>query len=276
VISHIYREGRPCPARLLATAASRRELATADSVAEVIAWRIDAFLADNPEPALAAVISPEIAADGFGPALSAACPAYESAARARERLTALTLTTLGAPLAVRAQSEDAWPALIAALRRAENTGYCPADALTRVATARQLCTARSISEVLAWRINRYVAAHPAEEGSPVAGSLPASLLPWISGPRQVPLDGEATPPLVAYLDDAAALISARVSCLAAPASGSATSAWSLPTVTSTRSPLTTHGRSSVPTPSPATQATTRTGTPPNPSCPPASSPDSNP
>jgi hypothetical protein len=41
------------PARLLATVAFRRELASADSVAEVLAWRIDAFLdgnAGSPQP----------------------------------------------------------------------------------------------------------------------------------------------------------------------------------------------------------------------------------
>src|SRR4029077_10499971 len=46
------------PARLLATVASKRELASADSVAEVIAWRIDAFIGDNPEPPLPAGPSP--------------------------------------------------------------------------------------------------------------------------------------------------------------------------------------------------------------------------
>ena len=40
------------PARLLATVASKRELASADSVAEVIAWRIDASV--STEPPLAA------------------------------------------------------------------------------------------------------------------------------------------------------------------------------------------------------------------------------
>ena len=88
-----------------------------------------------------------------------ACPAYESAGEARERLTALAVATLGAQLAERAQAEAAWPALIAALRRAENAGFDPADALTRTATARELRTARSVSEVLAWRINRHLAAH---------------------------------------------------------------------------------------------------------------------
>ena len=179
-----------------------------------------------------------------------ACPAYESTGEARERLTALTVATLGGELAERAQAEVAWPALIAALRRAENAGFDPADALTRTATARELRTARSVSEVLAWRINRHLAVHsaaPADAGTtpndttmtttnaPVTatqstvpadeqdhasarqtaatGSVATPLLPWVPGPRQVPADGEAAP-LTAYLGDAAALITARVTDLA--------------------------------------------------------------
>ena len=192
-------------------------------MAEVLAWRIDAFLGDNPEPPQPAAISPEPALRTGDPVPAPACPAYESTAEARERLTALAAATLGGQLAGRAQSEVAWPALIAALRRAENAGYSPADALTHVATARELRTARSISEVLAWRINRHLAAHPAEMDSPVitadevtaatatepltpedsitlpggqdraqhgqaatAGSFTAPLLPWVPGPRQSP------------------------------------------------------------------------------------------
>jgi hypothetical protein len=169
---------------------------------------------------------------------------------ARERLTALTIATLGGEIAERAQAEAAWPALIAALRGAENAGYDPADALTRTATARELRTARNVSEVLAWRINRHLAVHsaaPADEGptpndttmttsnAPVTatqstvpadeqnhasarqtaatGSVATPLAPWVPGPRQVPADGEAAP-LTAYLGDAAALITARVTDLA--------------------------------------------------------------
>jgi hypothetical protein len=182
--------------------------------------------------------------------LAPGCPAYESTGAARERLTTLTTATLGGQLADRAQSEVAWPALIAALRRAENAGYDPADALTRTATARELRTARSISEVLAWRINRHLAAHsaaPAGAGTtpnditmatanssltnadsavPADGhdhapashaaatdSMTAPLLPWVPGPRQDRADAVAAP-LTAYLGDAAALITARVTELA--------------------------------------------------------------
>jgi len=232
------------PARLLATVAAKRELRSADSVAEVIAWRIDAFLAGSPEPVQAApatppgardasgrpgVSMPEPGHDSTGRAPVPACQPYGNPARARERLAELAATALGAQLAQRARAETAWPALIAALRRAENAGYGPADALTHVATARELRTARSISKVLAWRISRHVAAHPAvmpaataaDPGAtaPACSPEPAvtraeALLPWVPGPRQVtPAAGE-TAPLTAYIDDAATLITARVTELA--------------------------------------------------------------
>ena len=159
-----------------------------------------------------------------------ACPAYESAGDACKRLTALTAATLGSQLAARAQAETAWPAFIAALRRAENAGYDPADALTRTATARELRTARNVSEVLAWRINRHLAAHsgaPASAGTTANdiaiatanatltttestpadghdraptgqaaadGPLAAALLPWVPGPALGCLPGGGAGP----------------------------------------------------------------------------------
>ena len=237
------------PARLLATVAAKRELESADSVAEVIAWRIDAFLDGNPWPQQPVDISPRspLPAGGWMP--GPAYPPYESTSEARERLTALTAATIGGELADRAQAETAWPALIAALRRAENAGYDPADALTRTATTRELRTAPRVSEVLAWRINRHLATNSpalADEGAtpndtiatanatltttestappdgqdrvPIDqaeadGSLAAALLPWVPRPRRVAADNNAAP-LPAYLDDAAALINARVADLA--------------------------------------------------------------
>ena len=238
------------PARLLATVASKRELASADSVAEVLAWRIDAFLSENPDPPQHVDISLEPTATSANSTLAPNHPVYESASKARGRLTALAIATLGDPLADRAQAEVAWPALLAALRRTENAGYSPADALTHVATARELRTARSISEVLAWRINRHLAVHSGDTDSTVVrtnemttdaaaapqaaqenhpfvvgdgraqaaqslptGRLATPLLPWVPGPRQARAEDQAAA-LTAYLSDAAALISARIETLA--------------------------------------------------------------
>jgi conjugative relaxase-like TrwC/TraI family protein len=206
------------PARLLATVAAKRELDSAESVAEVIAWRIDGFLAGSPVPP---------AADGKPPV--PACRAYESAAGASTRLTAIAVTALGVQLAGRAQGEVAWPALIAALRRAEHAGYNPADALTRTATARELRTSPSISEVLAWRISRHVAAHPAgvaavtaadpDAAAPAGSPEPAvthapALLPWVPGPRLVPAGTGEAAPLTAYINDTATAVTARAAELA--------------------------------------------------------------
>jgi hypothetical protein len=80
-------------------------------------------------------------------------------------------------------TETAWPALIAALRRAENAGCDPAAALSSAATTRELRTARSISEVLAWRIGRHLAATGSPDRGDSAASTPAAgLLPWVASP----------------------------------------------------------------------------------------------
>lgn len=151
--------------------------------------------------------------------------AYENAADASKRLTALAITVLGGPIANRAQTETAWPALIAALRRAEAAGFDPEDALTRTATNRELRTARSVSQVIAWRVNRHVAAHPSDsaaepgaapaDGSSEPASASEALLPWVPGPRQTaPEDGGAATSLAAYINDTATTITTRVNELA--------------------------------------------------------------
>jgi len=215
-------------ARLLATTAAKRELVAADSIAEVITWRLDAFLTSHPEPPQSAGNTPEPAKPGHDPMPAPACQPYESATAARKRLTELTHTTLGPQLAERARAETAWAALIAALRRAENAGFNPADALTRTATTRELHTARSISEVLAWRISRHVAACLADtlpattdpgtaapDGSPEPDTTRIeALLPWVPGPRLIPVRPGKTAPLTAYIQDAATALTARVEELA--------------------------------------------------------------
>jgi hypothetical protein len=201
------------PARLLATVAFKRELASADSVAEVLAWRIDTFLDDNHDFPQPVDMSGKPTLPHDDPLHQPDCLAYEGTAEACQRLSALAVTTLGGQLADRAQAEAAWPALIAALRRAENAGYSPTDAITRVAATRELRTAPSVSEVLAWRINRHLAAHSADDQSTATGPGTASLLPWVPGPRQVPPNDQAAP-LTVYLSEAADLITTRIQAVA--------------------------------------------------------------
>lgn len=114
----------------LATVTFKRELASADSLAEVLAWRIDTFLDGNPGCPQPVDMSGKPVLPGGDPVPSPACHAYESTADAREHLTAVAVSILGRQLSDRAQNEIAWPALIAALRRAENADFSPADALT--------------------------------------------------------------------------------------------------------------------------------------------------
>jgi len=79
--------------------------------------------------------------------------------------------------------------------------------------------------MLAWRISRHVAAHPADIPAATAtdsGAVPPTcspapdatraeaLLPWVPGPRLVPARTGEAAPLTVYIDDAATVITARV------------------------------------------------------------------
>ena len=93
------------PERLLSLAAGQRELGSADSVAEVLSWRIDGYLAEHPAPPVTGRLAPE------------------SGAAVWERLTAVVASLLGPQLPAHTQEEKAWPALIAALRRAQDADF---------------------------------------------------------------------------------------------------------------------------------------------------------
>lgn len=181
--------------QLLTEVVDLRELGTARSAAEVIAWRIDAYITDRPAPprldepteadalryagllravpALSrAVLDPAVAVrpphpwpPGSGRVEGTARPAAEPVP-----IADVVNGVLGATLTGRARSEPAWPALEAALRRAQRWGHDPAVLLGRLARSRELRTAPSISEVLAWRIGGYLAAErAAAPRDPVVG-----------------------------------------------------------------------------------------------------------
>jgi conjugative relaxase-like TrwC/TraI family protein len=186
------------PATLLKIAADERELGTADSVAEVMSWRIDAIVKDTAVP-------PK-------PGASA-----ESPAAAKARLADITATALGPRYSAQARSEAAWPALIAALRRAEAAGHDPGDVLAGTAEAHELRTARSISELLAWRVSQRAddaALTGTGDGAGpemARGVRDKGVLPWVTRPPAGPAAPGTMP---AYLADTADLISARVGELA--------------------------------------------------------------
>ena len=197
------------PSQLLAEVASVRELATARSIAEVIAWRIDAHITDRPAPprldqpteadavryadllrALPgfgeAALDPAVAVQPPSPWPSWADEKRNSAQRATEAVAATEVVTrvLGAKLASRARAEAAWPALAAALRRAQRCGHDPAALLGRLARSRELRTARSLSEVLAWRVGEHLttghspATGPAETGAQTIDPQTWARLAW--------------------------------------------------------------------------------------------------
>jgi hypothetical protein len=195
--------------QLLTEVVDLRELATARSTAEVIAWRIDAYTADRPAPPRLdeptqtdaaryasllravpifkeATLDPAAAVQPMDAWPAGSGEVHRSAQRMAESTPIADAVTgvLGATLAGRARSESAWPALEAALQRAERRGHAPAALLDKVAHSRELRMARSISEVLAWRVGSYLASeHTAaamvpKSGAPELGARTWAMLAW--------------------------------------------------------------------------------------------------
>jgi hypothetical protein len=108
------------------------------------------------------------------------------------------------------------------LRRAEDADFDAGELLAAVAGSGGLRTADNVSEVLAWRVNRYLAAHPADaeraapRGPASDAARPARevLLPWVQRPHR---NGDEARPLGQWLTEAGNLITARVDELAATA-----------------------------------------------------------
>ncbi|MER7919050.1 MULTISPECIES: AAA family ATPase [unclassified Streptomyces] len=104
----------------------------------------------DPVTALTHAVRTPLATDGI--------PENHQNTPAALRQQALAATVLGDEHATRARNENTWPALTAALRRAETAGHEPATLLRRVAEQRPLTGADSLSQVLAWRIGRHISA----------------------------------------------------------------------------------------------------------------------
>jgi conjugative relaxase-like TrwC/TraI family protein len=157
---------------LLETTAWRRELATAQSLAQVISWRlrrvIDNELPPEPGPdptpaevaryrAVLARLAPALAAE-IGPLPALAMPAARtgtSTDREREYQRALH-KTLGTVRVNRARNDAAWSTLLLALRRADDLGLDPADVLTAAVDRRTLRSASSLSQSIALDVHRYL------------------------------------------------------------------------------------------------------------------------
>ncbi|MER8184244.1 AAA family ATPase [Kitasatospora sp. NPDC094015] len=106
--------------------------------------------ASDPVTALTRAARTTLAADGI--------PEHHQQAPEALRRQALAADVLGTQHAARALGESTWLALTAALRRAETAGHEPAVLLRQVAESRPLNGADSLSQVLAWRIGRHLAA----------------------------------------------------------------------------------------------------------------------
>ncbi|MEV6987512.1 MobF family relaxase [Sphaerisporangium sp. NPDC051017] len=92
----------------------------------------------------------------------------------------ITTEALGVQTADQLRAQPAWPALAAALRRTEHDGYNPVEMLRRVAQAPKPSSAEAASQLLAWRLGRYLSTQAAPDQA--SETLPARtdwrLLAW--------------------------------------------------------------------------------------------------
>jgi hypothetical protein len=145
------------PVAVLAEVAGQRGLSDARGVAEVLAWRLERWMAGERRALMVRPVS---------------APGGVSVPRSRAEAAALTSSAPGravveteevdyAPM-VRAQltglageavlSDAVWPALAQQLARVDAGGDDAAAVLAEVVTARELETAESIAQVLRWRL----------------------------------------------------------------------------------------------------------------------------
>jgi hypothetical protein len=168
--------------QVLAAVVPARELHTADSIGAVVAWRIEGYIADQPAlprhnqptsadlrrytallasiPALAGIsLETDVDAGHPDPHATARAGRASSSVAVVADCSADVASIFGAQATQRARGEAAWPAVEAALQRAGRAGY-DTDALTKVVQREELNNFPSVSEVLAWRIGRYLETDP--------------------------------------------------------------------------------------------------------------------
>ncbi|MFK3983068.1 MobF family relaxase [Micromonospora sp. NPDC050397] len=161
--------------QVLAATARRGTLAAADSPAQLLAWRINDHIdGRRPAPALsqptvadttryAALLQPILrTTDPMNPVDGTRAPRllHTDPATGVVDHQRILAAVLGDRDASRAAGESAWPALRNAIRRAEHAGHDPLTAVATAVISRPLYDARSLSEVLAWRLNHHLDTTP--------------------------------------------------------------------------------------------------------------------
>jgi conjugative relaxase-like TrwC/TraI family protein len=159
-------------AALLENATRRRELTTAQSLAQVLSWRLRQLI-DNeqpptigPEPTPAQALRYRTILDGLAPTLAAQIgpqpapvmsAAREGTSPDREREYERALhKVLGTVRVNHARNDPAWPALLLALRRADDLGFDPADVLADSIDRRSVRTTSSVTQSVAVNVHRFL------------------------------------------------------------------------------------------------------------------------
>lgn len=176
---------------LLSNVVHRRELGTAESLAQVISWRLRRVI-DNelpptvrPEPTpteatryrrMLVELAPAIAAE-IGPDPVPTVPATRRSAsqdRERDYIRALH-KVLGTVRVNHARNDPAWSTLLLALRRADDLGLAPGDILAGAVDRRTMRTAASVAQSVALDIHRSIDAQAGAESRDLGTGWPPML-----------------------------------------------------------------------------------------------------
>jgi conjugative relaxase-like TrwC/TraI family protein len=165
--------------QLLAATARRGPLSKAESPAELLAWRIgDHTDGSTPPPPLAQptqddverysdLLRPILASDvTIDPDQGTGIPRllHTDPHTGNTNLDKVLRIALGDSDTERVTNEQGWPALRAAIRRAEYAGHDPLKSMFACVLSRPLGEVQSLSQVLAWRLAQYVEITPPPVG----------------------------------------------------------------------------------------------------------------
>ena len=114
---------------------------------------------------------------GVDAAATTSAAAPDAGQPAEIRYAPVVREVLQAELAGQVLRDDAWPALAGALERAEQLGAQPADVLRAAAGERELASAKSVADVLTFRVQHQVPTQTAPPRTPTAADLVASSYP---------------------------------------------------------------------------------------------------